>query len=55
MKEAKIHAEWDPDAQVWVATSDEVPGLATEDDTLEGLVSKLKNMVPELMELDKRA
>ena len=45
-----IHAEWDEEAQVWVATSDDVPGLATEENTLEGLVRKLKGLIPELLE-----
>lgn len=45
-----IRAEWDADAGVWVATSDDVPGLATEADTLEGLSAKLEVMVPELLE-----
>jgi len=37
-----VRADWDEEAHVWVATSDDVPGLATEGDTLEGLVEKLK-------------
>ena len=45
-----IRAEWDEEAMVWVATSDDVPGLATENDTLEGLIGKLKVMIPELLE-----
>lgn len=45
-----IRAEWDPEASVWVATSDDVPGLATEEQTLEGLIEKLKGMIPELLE-----
>ncbi len=45
-----IFAEWDPEASVWVATSDDVPGLATEEQTLEGLIEKLKQMIPELLE-----
>ena len=47
-----VRAEWDDDASVWVATSDDVPGLATEEDTIEGLISKLKIMIPELLELN---
>ena len=43
-------AEWDEDVQVWVASSDDVPGLATEKETLEGLIKKLKTMIPELLE-----
>ncbi len=36
---------------VWVDTSDDdVPGLATESDTLENLVQKLKIVIPELLE-----
>ena len=45
-----IRAEWDDEAAVWVASSDDVPGLATEEETLEGLVAKLAVMVPELLE-----
>jgi len=45
-----VRAEWDEEAHVWVATSDDVPGLATEGDTLEGLVEKLKIMIPELLD-----
>jgi len=44
-----IRAEWDEEAAVWVATSDEVPGLATEGENLEGLIQKLKIMIPELL------
>jgi predicted RNase H-like HicB family nuclease len=42
-----IRAEWDEEAGVWVATSDDVPGLATEADTLEALSVKLESLVPE--------
>lgn len=45
-----VMAEWDSEALVWVATSDDVPGLATESDTLENLVHKLKIVIPELLE-----
>lgn len=45
-----IRAEWDDEAAVWVATSDDVPGLVTEAATLEVLSSKLETLVPELLE-----
>jgi predicted RNase H-like HicB family nuclease len=45
-----IRAEWDDEADVWVATSDDVPGLATEAETIEALSSKLQTMVPELLD-----
>lgn len=44
-----IRAEWDAEAGVWVAMSDDVPGLATEAETLEALSAKLEIMVPELL------
>ena len=47
-----VRTEWDNEAAVWVATSDDVPGLATEADTMERLISKLKVMIPELLELN---
>jgi predicted RNase H-like HicB family nuclease len=45
-----VRVEWDEEAGVWVATSDDVPGLATEKETLEGLIEKLKILIPELLE-----
>jgi len=44
-----VRAEWDEEASVWVATSDDVPGLATEERTMEGLIEKLRVMIPELL------
>ena len=44
-----VRAEWDDEAAVWVATSDDVPGLVTEAQTLEALDTKLKSLVPELL------
>ncbi|MBW1804450.1 MAG: DUF1902 domain-containing protein [Deltaproteobacteria bacterium] len=45
-----IRAEWDEEASVWFATSDDVPGLVTEEATIEGLIEKLKIIIPELLE-----
>lgn len=50
MKPYLIHAEWDDEATVWVATSEDVPGLVTEADTQEQLIAKLKALVPEILE-----
>jgi len=49
-----IQADWDPSAAVWVATSDDVPGLVAEADTLENLETKLQKLVPELLEANGR-
>lgn len=47
-----VRAEWDEEAGVWVASSDDVPGLVTEGETLEGLIATLHVMVPEMLELN---
>ena len=49
----RVHADWDPEAKVWVATSDDVPGLATEAPTVEALAEKLRIMIPELLEANQ--
>lgn len=43
----QIRAVWDDEANVWVATSDDVPGLVTEASTLDALVKKLEVLIPE--------
>ena len=45
-----VNATWDDEAKVWVATSDDVPGLVTEAPSLDLLVPKLRNMIPELLD-----
>jgi predicted RNase H-like HicB family nuclease len=49
-KQITVNSEWDPEAKVWVATSDDVPGLITEAETVEALAEKLATMIPELLE-----
>jgi len=51
--EITVNAEWDPEANVWVATSEDVPGLITEADTLEDLQGKLAIMIPELLQANR--
>jgi predicted RNase H-like HicB family nuclease len=50
MQPYTIKAEWDGEAGVWVASSDDVPGLATGADTFEELIAKLKIVIPELLD-----
>jgi predicted RNase H-like HicB family nuclease len=45
-----VHCTWDREAEVWVAESDDVPGLATGADTSDALVEKLKVVIPELLD-----
>lgn len=51
-RELVVNALWDAEARVWVATSEDVPGLVTESKTFEGLLKKLRALVPELLELN---
>jgi predicted RNase H-like HicB family nuclease len=50
MDQYTVRCEWDPDARVWVATSHDVPGLATGAGTLDELIEKLKVVIPELLQ-----
>jgi Domain of unknown function (DUF1902) len=45
----QVDAVWDEDTAVWVATSEDVPGLATEATTIELLSQKLRDMIPDLL------
>ncbi len=45
-----VHADWDPEASVWVATSQDIRGLVTEAETIESLRAKLPGMVLDLLE-----
>jgi predicted RNase H-like HicB family nuclease len=47
-----VDSFWDDAAAVWVATSPDVPGLATEAETIERLSHKLRIMIPELLRLN---
>ena len=47
-----IKAFWDSQANVWVATSDDELGLVTEAESLDTLVAKIRELVPELVELN---
>lgn len=53
----KVECIWDEDAQVWVATSEDVPGLVLESGSFDALVEKVKHASPELidLELDKKS
>ena len=45
-----VTADWDPEAEVWVATSRDLRGLVTEAGSLEALRAKLPGMIPDLLE-----
>lgn len=45
-----VTATWDDEAEVWVATSDDIPGLVTEAPNLDLLRERILAVVPELLE-----
>ncbi len=47
----KIKFHWDNEAAVWIATSDDVPGLVLESGSFDALVERVKAAVPELITL----
>jgi hypothetical protein len=47
-----VRAEWDDEAKVWVATSEDI-GLVTEAATQEELKEKALAMIQELLALEK--
>lgn len=47
-----VTAVWDDEAKVWVAISDDVPGLVAEGATVEILRDKVVALIPELFELN---
>lgn len=49
-KKYVVEAFWDDEAGVWVATSDDVPGLTTEAPTLDALVARVNAVAPELLD-----
>jgi len=48
----EVTAHWDTEAAVWVAESEDVPGLVAEAGSPNALVEKLRVLVPELLELN---
>jgi Domain of unknown function (DUF1902) len=46
-----IDARWDPEASVWIATSNDVPGLVVEADTWPIMIEEVRLVLPDLLEL----
>ena len=47
-----VRAIWDDEAEVWVATSKDIDGLAIEAPTMEALESKVVAALSDLIELN---
>jgi hypothetical protein len=46
-----IDARWDAEASVWIATSNDVPGLVVEADTWPTMIEEVRLVLPDLLEL----
>jgi predicted RNase H-like HicB family nuclease len=44
-----VSAKWDAESQMWTATSEDLPGLVTESETFEGLISRVSAVLPDLL------
>ena len=47
-----INVTWDSDAAVYIATSENIPGLVLESGSFDALIEKVRVAVPELLQLN---
>lgn len=49
-RHAFVRAAWDDEAKVWYVEECDIPGLATEAETLEALLQRIKDIIPDLLQ-----
>ena len=49
MLEYSIMLTWDDEASVWIAESNDIPGLILEDSSFDTLVERVKIAIPDLL------
>jgi predicted methyltransferase len=47
-----VHADWDDEAKVWIATGASIDGLAIEADSFEKLLERVPGAIADLIELN---
>jgi hypothetical protein len=47
-----IRLIWDDEADVWIATSDDIPGLVLESGSFDALLERIRFAAPELIALN---
>ena len=47
-----INLVWDNEAEVWIATSDDIPGLVLESGSFDALLERIRFTAPELRALN---
>ena len=50
--EYKVNFTWYEEASVWIAQSDDIPGLVLESGSLDVLIERVRFAAPELIELN---
>ncbi|MEY8335739.1 DUF1902 domain-containing protein [Lachnospiraceae bacterium 47-T17] len=50
--EYTITFTWDNETNVWIATSDDIPGLVLESGSFDALLERTRFAVPELLDLN---
>ena len=48
----KVNMLWDDEAGVWIATSDDIPGLVLESGSFDALLERVRFAAPELLKLN---
>lgn len=52
--EYTINLTWDSEANVWIATSDDIPGLVLESGSFDALLERTRFAIPELLKLNSQ-
>lgn len=52
--EYRVNFTWDEEANVWIAQSDDIPGLVLEGGSLDALFERVRFAAPELIELNEK-
>lgn len=47
-----VNLTWDPEASVWIAASDDIPGLVLESGSFDALLERVRFAAPELLEMN---
>lgn len=50
-----IDFTWDSESSVWIATSNDIPGLVLESGSFDALLERVRFAVPELLKLNANA
>jgi len=48
-----VNFTWDDEAEVWYATSDDIPGLILESASFDTLVERVRVAAPEILEMNR--